>query len=387
MKRVVVLALLIFVFLGLISLDKNRSFSLSKLPTLFNSQKTPIIGGNTRIMNEESTIIDVVDRVSPSVVTVSISKTRQLNRIFDDNSFGPFGIFGQPSQGQGAGKPVEQDIGTGFVVSADGLIVTNKHVVSDTTAKYKIITKDDKTYNAEKIYRDPTHDIAIIKIAATGLTPVEMGDSGKLKVGQMGIAIGTALGEFRNTVTVGVISGLGRGITAGSPYEGGSEKLDNVIQTDAAINPGNSGGPLLNSAGQVIGVNTAVSQEGQNIGFAIPINIIKDALSEFDRAGGKFSRPYIGVQYKMITKDLALLNEVPEGAYVSDVIAGSPAEKAGIATDDIITKIDGKKVQDADGGLAKIIGDKKVGDTVSIEIWRNEETKTVTVTVGENTGE
>ena len=238
-------------------------------------------------------------------MTVSIVKTRSLSRIFEIDPFDPFNVFRQrPGQQQ----KIEQDIGSGFVVSTEGLIVTNKHVVADTEAKYKVITKDDKTHEAQKIYRDPANDLAIIKINASGLTPVELGDSSKLKVGQMAIAIGTALGEFRNTVTVGVISGLGRGITAGSPFEGYVERLDNVIQTDAAINPGNSGGPLLNSGGQVIGVNTAVSSEGQNIGFALPINIVKDALTQFNKSGGKFSRPFLGVRYKMITRDLALLN-------------------------------------------------------------------------------
>ncbi|TSC53199.1 MAG: protease, partial [Microgenomates group bacterium LiPW_16] len=202
-----------------------------------------------------------------------MTKTRNLGQIFEINPLDPFSIFKQvpPSAG---GEKVEQDIGTGFIILADGMIVTNKHVVADTSAKYRVITKDDKTYEVVKIYRDPVNDLAILKIEATGLKPVEMGDSSKLKVGQFVIAIGTALGEFRNTVTTGVISGLGRGITAGSPFEGYVERLDNVIQTDAAINPGNSGGPLLNSAGQVIGVNIAVAASGQNIGFAIPINVI-----------------------------------------------------------------------------------------------------------------
>ena len=205
-------------------------------------------------------ITDVVERVSPSVVTVGISQTRRAGDIFQFNPFDPSVPRGtQP----GGSSTIEQDIGSGFVISQDGLIVTNKHVVSVSNAKYRVITQDDKSYDVVKIYRDPDNDLAIVKIVATGLTPIELGDSDKIKVGQMAIAIGTALGEFRNTVTVGVISGVGRGITAGSPFEGSAEKLDNVIQTDAAINPGNSGGPLLNSSGQVIGVNTAVSHRGR----------------------------------------------------------------------------------------------------------------------------
>ena len=385
MKRIFVLVILLVVLLYLGKITNQLRFNLNDLGKYFSlPQKSQVSlpSEKVKILNEESVITNVVDKVSPSVVTVSIEQTRSLGKIFEIDPFDPFNIFRQQ---QGSNQKVEQDIGSGFIISADGMIVTNKHVVSDTEAKYKVITKDDKTYEAEKIYRDSVNDLAIIKISASGLTPVTLGDSSKLKAGQMAIAIGTALGEFRNTVTVGVISGLGRGITAGSPFEGYVERLDNVIQTDAAINPGNSGGPLLDSGGQVIGVNTAVSSEGQNIGFAIPINVIKDALTQFNKTG-KFQRPYLGVTYKMITRDIALLNDVPEGAYVQGVVDGSPAAKGGIKDNDIITKFDGVKVTEKDGGLAKIIAGKKIGDKASIEIWRDGETKTLTITIGEDTG-
>ena len=327
-----------------------------------------------RLVTEESMVIDVADKVSSSVVTVRI-KTTQVFRQFVD----PFGFFGQ--RGQTQERNIEQDIGTGFVIGDDGLIATNKHVVGDSEAKYEVVTRDDKTYEVEKIYRDPVNDLAILKIAANGLKRVEMGDSSKLKVGQFVVAIGTALGEFRHTVTTGVVSGLGRGITAGSPFEG-SERLDNGIQTDAAINPGNSGGPLLNSAGQVVGVNTAVSSEGQNIGFAIPINVIKDAIDNFNKTG-QFSRPFLGVKYRMLDQKTALMNDVPQGAYIQEVVADSPADKAGIQSEDIITKIGGQKINGDDGSLAGIIAGHKIGDKVSVEIWRNGETKTLTVTLEE----
>jgi S1-C subfamily serine protease len=279
-------------------------------------------------------------------------------------------------------RNIEQDIGSGFILSADGLIVTNAHVVSDTNATYKIVTQDNKTLDVVKIYRDPTNDLAILKVEAKDLKPIELGDSSKLKVGQFVVAIGTALGEFRQTVTTGVVSGLGRGITAGSPFEG-AEKLDDVIQTDAAINPGNSGGPLLNSVGQVIGVNTAVSQEGQNIGFALPINVIKEAIDQFNKTG-QFVRPYLGVRYGLINQRSALMNEVPQGAYVQEVLENSPAEKAGIQPDDIITKIAGTKMAvEDDTVLAKEIAKHKVGDTIEVELWRKGETKIVKVTLEE----
>lgn len=383
MKRILILVSLLILLTAIGASTGQLKLNVSDIGKFFQQKKSDISipSEKVKVVEEESVITNVVEKVSPSVVTVSIIKSRALSNIFEIDPLDPFNIFRQRSGG--GAQNVQQDIGTGFIVSPDGLIVTNKHVVSDTNAKYKVITKDDKSYEVQKIFRDPANDLAILKIDAGGLSPVSMGDSSKLKVGQMAIAIGTALGEFRNTVTVGVISGLGRGITAGSPFEGFVERLDNVIQTDAAINPGNSGGPLLNSAGQVIGVNAAVSSEGQNIGFAIPISVVRESLDQFNKTG-KFQRPFLGVRYKIITRDLALLNDVPEGAYVQEVVSSSPAEKAGIKTEDIITKLDGKKVTEKDGGLAKIIASKKVGDQVAIELWRDGQTKTVTVTIGES---
>lgn len=339
----------------------------------------PSSGGSekVKVVTEESVIIDVVDKASPSVVTVGISTTA---RVGGSIQFDPFDFFSPFQQVPGTTKKIEQDIGSGFIVESNGLIVTNKHVVSDTEAKYRIITKEDKTYDVVRIYRDPVNDLAILKISATGLTPITMGDSSKLKVGQLAIAIGTALGEFRNTVTTGVVSGIGRGITAGSMFEGSVERLDNVIQTSAAISPGNSGGPLLNSSGQAIGVNTAVSSEGQNIGFAIPINIVKDALDTFNKTG-QFNRPFLGVRYKVITKDLALLNDVPEGAYIMDVVENSPAATAGIEVGDIITKISGTKLA-GKTELSSVIGSKKAGERIAIIYWREGKEKTVEIILG-----
>ena len=339
-----------------------------------------------KVLTEESVVIDVAEKVGPSVVTVGITKTQSQVNLFEIDPFiDPFGFFSQPRQPQGKAEQIKQDIGSGFIVDKNGLIVTNKHVVSDTNAKYRIITKDDKEYEVQKIYRDPVNDLAILKIdpsAGSGqvLKTVELGDSGNLKVGQFVIAIGTALGEFRHTVTTGVVSGLGRGITAGSPLEGYAERLGNVIQTDAAINPGNSGGPLLNSAGQVIGINVAVAAGSQNVGFALPINVIKESLQNFEKTG-KFERPYLGVRYRMISQDLAILNEVPQGAYVVEVVAGSPADKAEVAVGDIITKFDGTSVREKDGGLAKIIAGKKIGDQVKITLWRDGGEKEVETTL------
>lgn len=341
----------------------DRVFGFRPLDKFFPRSGQSIV--ERQILKEESTVIDVAERVSPSVVTVSIVTPQR--RILEFNPFG--GGFSSRIEG---GTP--QDIGTGFIVSADGLIVTNKHVVSVAGASYKVITKDGKEYPVTQISRDPSNDIAVVKIdpavAGQVLKPVELGDSSNLKVGQFVIAIGTALGEFRHTVTTGVVSGLGRGITAGSAYQGFVERLDDVIQTDAAINPGNSGGPLLNSAGQVIGINVAVAQGAQNIGFAIPVNVVKDALNQF-KATGKFaSKAYLGVQYQMLDQKTAVLNKIPQGAYVIEVVAGSPADAAGVKADDIITKIDGKDLNEKNS-LADVIKNKKVGDTITLEIFRH----------------
>jgi serine protease Do len=323
-----------------------------------------LVQNKVEVMDEESVTTKVVEKATPSVVTVSINKDIIKNTV---DIFQQFFNSGQAAKLET--ENVEQDIGTGFIISSDGLIVTNKHVVSDTSAKYKVVIGKDETVEVKNIYRDPVNDLAILKVDKTGLTPVEMGDSDKLKVGQTVIAIGTALGEFRSTVTKGVVSGLGRGITAGS--YGDSEKLENVIQTDAAINPGNSGGPLFNSSGQVIGVNVAVSQNGQSIGFALPINLVKSSVDNF-RKTGEFDRPYLGVAYQMISKQAALLNEVPAGAYVQTVAKDSPADKAGIKVGDIITEIDGKKMAESeDTSIVGIINQKKIGDTVKVKYFRD----------------
>ena len=346
--------------------------------------KDPSLQGQitNKVLTEESVVIDVAEQVSPSVVTVGIKKTERF--LSGGSQFGmdPFDLFFSPRQQPQIGeRQIERDIGSGFIVSEDGLIVTNKHVVSDVDAEYTVITNDDQEYQVEKIDRDPLNDLAILKISAENLKPVELGNSDDLKVGQFLIAIGTALGEFRHTVTTGVVSGLGRGITAGDLFGQSAEQLDNVIQTDAAINPGNSGGPLLNSAGQVIGVNVAVASSSENIGFALPINIIKEALDNFKQRGGFEQRAFLGVRYFIITQEAALANEVPQGAFVQEVVEGSPAAQAGIQTEDIITKFDGQSLKDSEGGLAAIIAEKRAGDTVTLEYWRNDKTSSVSVTL------
>jgi len=377
-KRIITISCLVIVILVSIlgGAMGDRLFGYNLLDRWFPKSQTTQEKGTIeqKVLKEESVVIDVVEQVSPSVVTIGVKKTQTIIDPFSD-FFDPFGVFEyQPRQQE---KQIEQDIGSGFIISKDGLVVTNKHVVADTEAEYKVINKEGKEYQVEKIFRDPAIDLAILKINGQNLAQIELGNSNDLKVGQFVIAIGTALGEFRNTVTTGVISGLGRGVTAGDPYGTYTEQLENVIQTDAAINPGNSGGPLLNSIGQVIGVNVATTQGAENIGFAIPINIVKDALDNFEETG-RFERAFLGVRYKNISRELAILNEIPEGVYIVEVVEDSPAAKAGLKKGDIITKIDGKDIKDQKGGLASIIQSKKVSQTVTLEVWREGETLNLT---------
>lgn len=363
-NRILLLAILVFAAVLAYKSNGGRLPNLSdlriNLSTPPESQREII----RDVIREESKIIDVVKKTGTSVVSIGVSR-----RVFN-----PFENFPRP-------KTQESGIGTGFIISKEGIIVTNAHVVSDQAAKYIVVTKDNKKLDIQKIYRDPALDFAIIKVASDDLTPAELGDSDNLQVGQTVIAIGNALGKFDNTVTVGVISGLGRGIEAGDPFSGSLEKLENVIQTDAAINPGNSGGPLLDLSGRVIGINTAVAS-AQNIGFAIPVNTVKSTIEDF-LATGKISRPYLGVRYLQVTRDLAVLNEIPVGIYVQEVLAGSPAEKAGVKDGDIITKFDGKSL-DEKNSLSALIRDKKIGDSIKLTIFRDDKTFDVTATLAES---
>lgn len=359
MRKLIILVVLLVIFFG----SWNAIIKYS--PQFSSFFKSPLkTTERIKVVSEESVVIDIVEKVTPSVVTVGIEQ-----RIVQIDPFDPFGMFRAP---RGSAKR-DQDIGSGFIVSENGLIVTNKHVVQG-QGKYKVITNDGKKYDVEKIYRDPANDIAVLQIGASTLKPLELGDSSKIKVGQLAVAVGTPLGEFRGTVTKGIISGVGRGIMAGSPYQGEVEQLDNIIQTDAAINPGNSGGPLINSSAQAVGVNVAVASGAENIGFAIPINVVKDALKNFNQTGG-FSRPYLGVAYDIITRQQAIRNDLPEGAYVQQVVEDSAAEKAGIKEGDIITKIDGAKISETNT-LASQIAKKKIGDIITITVWRSDDENT-----------
>lgn len=327
-----------------------------------------------RVVEEESVVIDVVEKVSPSVVSIAVE-----DRLLLDPFFG----FGDE------GRKRESGIGTGFVVSGNGLILTNKHVVSSDRNKYIAIIRgnggEEKKLVIGEIHRDPFNDLALVKVDASDLVPIELGDSDKLKVGQKVIAIGNALGRFENTVTTGVVSGLGRGVAPVDPTTGIAERLEDLVQTDAAINPGNSGGPLVNLAGQVIAINTAVAS-AENIGFAIKVNIAKQLIEDFKASGGKIIRPLLGIRYTHISRDVALLNEVPEGELVRDVVADSAADEAGVKVGDIVTHLDGQKLTE-ENSLSKIIRTKKVGDEIKIRLFRDGATIDLSASLREAPGQ
>ncbi|KKU57966.1 MAG: 2-alkenal reductase [Parcubacteria group bacterium GW2011_GWA2_47_12] len=340
--------------------------------------------GRQIILDEESAVISAVEKINPAVVSIVV--TKDLPKF---EQFAPFGdfFFQIPSE-TGETERTEIGAGSGFIVTADGLIVTNRHVVFDPEADYTVITKDGLQYAGKILATDPFNDLAVVKIEAANLPVVKLGDSDSLKLGQRVIAIGNALGEFQNTVTTGVVSGIGRDITASGGAQ--TEKLTELIQTDAAINPGNSGGPLISLSGEVIGVNTAVSQSAQLIGFAIPINQVKKVIDDV-REFGKVRRPFLGVRYSIITPNVALESQLSVdygilliGGDVGEpaVVPGSPAAAAGLSEGDIILEIDGVRIT-ASRPLVDILREYSPGDHAILKILSGGTESTVSVTLGE----
>lgn len=347
----------------------------------------------------EALVVKAVQSASPAVVSIVISKNVPVMEQYYEQQQDPFGdFFGGDFGGFNFSIPrlrqkgvQKKDVGggSGFLVSDDGLIVTNKHVVEDAKAEYTVFTNDGKKHSAKVIARDPSLDIAVLRIPGTGYAHLTFADSDRLAPGQSVIAIGNALAQFRNTVSVGVVSGLSRSIEAGDNAIGSVEQLDDVIQTDAAINPGNSGGPLLNLRGEVVGVNVAEAQGSQNIGFALPANVVRGAVNSV-KNGGKIVRPYIGVRYVQIDATLKEKNKlsVDYGVLVQRgtgdgelaVIPGAPADKAGIVENDIILEANGQKL-DADHSLASVIRKKNVGDTLTLKVLSKGKEKIVSVTL------
>ena len=347
----------------------------------------------------EEAVIKTVETNAPAVISIIVSKDLPIieNCPVDpfgnlppefQQFFGPDFKFQQPcANSKGATQKQEIGGGSGLIVAPNGLILTNKHVVADTAASYTVLTNDGKRYDAKVLARDPVQDLAIVKIQADGLPTVKLGDSDSIRLGQSTVAIGNALGEFRNTVSSGIVSGLSRAIDAGGGAT--TERLDGLIQTDAAINPGNSGGPLLNLRGEVIGIDTAIAEGAQNIGFAIPINAAKRDIESVKQTG-TISVPFLGVRYILINQDLVDQEKlsVDHGALVRGnqdgpaVVPNSPAAKAGLQTADIILELNGEKIS-LDKSLASLIQKYKVGDTIQLKVLRAGKELKLAVTLGE----
>ena len=348
--------------------------------------------GTTLSVQEESQTTKVVDAALPGVASIVITKEFQQfsNRtgpnLFPFDDFFEFGLT-QP----GPPERVRQQVGggSGFIATADGLLLTNRHVVSDPDAEYTVILNDGRKFQGTVLARDTVNDLAVITIDDRDLPILKLGDSDSLKIGQSVIAIGYTLSEYKNTVTKGVVSGIGRRVVAGDGFQ--SSVLEGAIQTDAAINPGNSGGPLLDLSGAVIGINTAVNREGQLIGFAIPANEAKRVIESVQKHG-RIVRPWLGVRYVAITKELAAKNglDVDYGALVIRgdqqdelaVMPGSPADKSGLEENDIILEVDGKRLQE-DAPLARIVGSKQPGEKIELKILRKGQEKKLVVTLEE----
>lgn len=341
---------------------------------------------------EEKTVMEVVKEASPAVVSISVTKKIPVYET-------PFEWFFETPQRY---EKKEVGGGSGFLISEDGLILTNNHVVSEKEADYTVFLLDGRSFPAKVLATDERRDIAILKIEGKDFPKAKLGDSDNLEIGQTVIAIGNALGEFRNTVSVGVISGLGRSITASGG--GVVETLEDVIQTDAAINQGNSGGPLLNLKGEVIGINAAMAVGAENIGFAIPVNKAKKDVELFQKTG-KIAFPYLGIWYFNLNEELAkeirekLGKNLPnQGAWItswtrdergnwsrrkeSAVVPGSAAQTAGLKEDDVILEFNGEKIT-PQNYLAKIIEKYAPGDKISLKVLREGKEIILQATLGE----
>ena len=362
-KSVVLVVILSLIF-GVIGGGGGVYLLLSKggnlLKTFLNDQSGSIPTTVTQKLKleESSKVTEAVEKVNPSVV--SIIATVEVPGFFYNTT------------------TTARSAGTGFIVTSDGLIMTNKHVVSNSSAKYMVFLSDGRSYAAAIQSTDPFNDLAVVKIEAKDLPVVEFGDPDKMKNGQTVVAIGNALGEFQNTVTVGVLSAKERTITAADASGSGQETLEGLLQTDAAINSGNSGGPLLNIEGQVVGINVAVAEQAENIGFAIPSTLAESALESVKRTG-KIIRPYMGIRYVSLNPELSKNNKisVDYGAYIYSssssepaVVSGSPAEEIGLKAGDIIIALNGEKI-DATHSLTRLMQRYQPDDEIELTYLRN----------------
>lgn len=327
---------------------------------------------------EKATVL-AIKKVMPAVVNVVV-KEEITNVLYN------------PTTGSTDINVENKDIGsgTGFIVTADGLILTNKHVASDKTKKYYAILNSGDIYEATIAAQDPIEDIALMKIEKKNLPAVKLGDSAKTEIGQTAIAIGNSLGRYQNSATRGIISGVGRSLVA-SDQNGQNEALVDIIQTDAAINLGNSGGPLINLNGEVVGINTAIEYSGENVGFAIPINLAKSALASYKKTG-QIIRPKLGLRYIMITPAIAKFEglKYTYGALVTTgdngrepaIVPDSPADKAGIRENDVILEINAIKVAPP-YSLSSIVKNYSPGQLIGLRVARGDKIFVVKVKLDE----
>jgi serine protease Do len=332
----------------------------------------------------KSPVVAIAKRVCPAVITVIVS--RDLPKAENFYSF-PFGgkefiMPSPPIDGEKAKKMQMKKTqiggGSGFIISEDGYVFTSNHVVSDVTADYTVILSPKHKYPAKVLSRNPINDTAVLKIIGSKFPYLEMADSNKIELGEEVVAVGNALGEFTDTLSTGIVSGLSRYITAFGGADHQTQNLRGLIQTDAAINPGNSGGPLVNMDGKVVGINTAMIMGAQNIGFAIPINYAKKDFEEVKKYG-KIKMPFLGVKYVLISEQMAQSNKLPtnDGALVvreqlgeSPVIKGSSADRAGIKEWDIIIECNGQKIT-LKNPLANILQKCKIGEETRFTVLRD----------------
>jgi S1-C subfamily serine protease len=341
--------------------------------------------------------VDIIKRVMPAVVTIVV--TEKLEDF--EKTITPEVMATLPKQADGKTLAIPDELidshglvqvggGSGFIVSANGIVVTNKHVINEANASYTVVTDDGRKYPAEILTRDPLNDVAILKIAAKNLPCLALGNSADLDLGEDVIAIGNALGLFKNTVSRGIVSGLSRSISAEADPGAPATEMRGLIQTDAAINPGNSGGPLVNMEGFVVGINAAIVAGAHSIGFAIPINTVKRDLYDLKKYG-HIRRPLLGLRYVIIDDHLQEKTNLPSsyGALVmgespkdKGVVPGSPAYDAGVLEHDIVLAIDGEKIT-RDRTVQDVLENLGVGDTITLDVLRDGKNIELTVKLAE----
>ena len=384
-------AILSLVFGGIGSwFGSQLSLQIAKTFPRFESKPSATI---VSLIEEESATMDVVAHVTPAVVSVIARKPR--GEFLHDRTLSqvnPDLVFGNDSLSDTQAKElVDVSSGTGFFVTEDGYILTNRHVIDVPSPKLFVVTNEGKELNATLVDTDPILDIAILRVEGNGYPIVDLGDSDKIRIGQTAIAIGNTLSEFRNTVTKGVVSGINRHVTAGVSMNG-SEVIEKAIQTDAAINPGNSGGPLINLLGEVVGINTAVSIDGQAVAFAIPINQAKRAIEDVKK-NGRIVRPWFGVHYVLVEWDqvkppspisfkLGALLTKGHVAQEQAVVKNGPADKAGLKEGDILLSIDGTFLAQGNA-IAELISPHRPNDQIKILVLRDGKTFETVVTLGD----